>query len=436
MLVSIGARPVSGVSCHPNLDEARPRGQDPCNAGVSGDVGRCRCGLSKGLPLLRPRCMFASLTGSWSQGFSSCAQARTWGSPCPAGTARTVVTYVWRVTTVVEREDTAMDRQMVAGRFRLKGLIDRGNMGEVHRAEDTAALEGERAQNIALKLILRRRSGAPVDPAETSVKRFRREVRIMGRFDHPRIPRVVDGGVDTTDGDHLPYLAMELLDGATLRDLTDDTPQLPVSWVAAIGSQIADALYAAHAESVVHRDLKPANVMLTKGGLVKVLDFGMGLIVDDPDLTKLTSTDSTVGTARYMAPEQFAGARVTRAADLYALGCVLYELLTGGPPFDGASAYDLGYKHNNSELPPLGLLRADIPAELNRLIEQLLKKKPEQRPAHAAEVRQSLMALADGGEGVSGWDEYDPREALPILEPASLLPDTAGHRPHEAPLGI
>ncbi|GHD17013.1 RNA helicase [Nocardiopsis kunsanensis] len=329
-----------------------------------------------------------------------------------------------------------MNRQMVADRFRLKGLIDRGNMGEVHRAEDTAALEGDRAQNIALKLILRRRSGAPVDPADTSVKRFRREVRIMGRFDHPRIPRVVDGGVDTTDGDHLPYLAMELLDGATLRDLTDDTPQLPVSWVAAIGSQIADALYAAHAESVVHRDLKPANVMLTKGGLVKVLDFGMGLIVDDPDLTKLTSTDATVGTARYMAPEQFAGARVTRSADLYALGCVLYELLTGGPPFDGANVYDLGYKHNNSELPPLGLLRADIPAELNRLIEQLLKKKPEQRPAHAAEVRQTLMALADGGPGVSGWEEYDPREALPVLEPASLLPDTAGHRPHEAPLGV
>src|SRR5699024_9605222 len=100
------------------------------------------------------------------------------------------------------------------------------------------------------------------------------------------------------------------------------------------------------------------------------------------------------------------------------------------------SAYDLGYKHNNSELPPLGLLRADIPAELNRLIEQLLKKEPEQRPAHAAEVRQTLMALADGGQEVSGWAEYDPREALPILEPASLLPDPAGHRPHEGPLSV
>ncbi|MCY9784215.1 protein kinase [Nocardiopsis sp. EMB25] len=329
-----------------------------------------------------------------------------------------------------------MERQYVADRFRLDGIIDRGNMGEVHRAEDTEAPEGAPTRQVAVKLILRRRSGAPVDPQSKAVKRFRREVDIMRRFDHPRIPRVVAGGVDTTDGDHLPYLAMELLDGNTLRDLGDEVHQLPVSWVAAIGAQIADALYAAHAEGVIHRDLKPANVMLTRGGLVKVLDFGMGLIVDDPDLTKLTSTDTTVGTARYMAPEQFEGAKVTRAADLYALGCVLYELLTGAPPFDGVTNFDLGYKHNNHEVPPLGLLRGDIPADLNRLIEHLLKKRPKDRPVNAAEVRQSLMALVTDEGEVSGWADFDPRGNLPVVAPAALLPDTAGQRPHGAPLGV
>src|SRR5699024_6782746 len=210
----------------------------------------------------------------------------------------------------------------------------------------------------------------------------------------------------------LPYLAMAFLDGYTLDDLSKDVPQLPVSWAAAIGAQIADALYAAHAAEVVHRDLKPANVMLTRGGMVKVLDFGMGLIVDDPDLTKLTSTHTTVGTARYMAPEQFEGAKVTRAADLYALGCVLYELLTGAPPFDGVTHFELGDKHKNDEVPPLGLLRGDIPAELNRLIEQLLKKRPQNRPEHAAEVRQTLMSRVDYNGGVPCWDANDPRDSI------------------------
>lgn len=342
----------------------------------------------------------------------------------------------------MEREGTAMDRQIVADRFRITGPVGRGNMGEVYRAEDTRATTNPSsvgdtsAPEVAVKLVLRRRSGAPVDPEDPSVKRFRREVRIMRRFSHRRIPAVIEGGVDTASGGHQPYLAMEFLSGYTLADLGTDTPQLPVSWVAAIGAQIADALYAAHAEGVIHRDLKPANVMITRGGLVKVLDFGMGLIVDDPDLTKLTSTDTTVGTARYMAPEQFSGARVTRAADLYALGCVLYELIMGGPPFEGVTNFDLGYKHNNNVVPPLGLMRQDIPFEFNRLIEQLLAKKPEDRPANAAEVRQTLISLVTDEGEVSGWAEFDPRAHLPVFTPAPLLEDTVAERADGDPLGI
>ncbi|MBB6119496.1 protein kinase domain-containing protein [Nocardiopsis algeriensis] len=330
-----------------------------------------------------------------------------------------------------------MERQYVADRFRLDGIIDRGNMGEVHRAEDTEAPADSADRRIAVKLILRRRSGASVDPGEKTVRRFAREVDIMRRLDHPGIPRLVDGGVDTTGGHHLPYLAMEYLDGRTLRDLGDEEPQLPVPWVAAIGAQIADALYAAHAAGVVHRDLKPANVMIVRGGRVKVLDFGMGRIVDDPDVSQLTSADSTVGTARYMAPEQFQGAKVTSAADLYALGCVLYELLGGTPPFSGATNFELGHEHNNNSVPPLGLLRNDIPADLTHLVERLLAKKPADRPANAAEVRDALRPLADGEASVPGWDEFDPLAHVPVPAPAPLIEDTAtSRRVHDAPLGV
>ncbi|MEU0241865.1 protein kinase [Nocardiopsis sp. NPDC006198] len=330
-----------------------------------------------------------------------------------------------------------MERQYVADRFRLRGILGRGNMGEVHRAQDTGTAEDVSEHDVAVKLILRRRSGAPVDPAEKSVRRFAREVEIMRRLDHAGIPRIVDGGVDTTGGDHLPYLAMELLDGRTLRDLGDEEPQLPVSWVAAIGAQIADALYAAHGERIIHRDLKPANVMIVHGGRVKVLDFGMGLIVDDPDISRITSTDTVVGTARYMAPEQFEGAKVSSAADLYALGCVLYELLAGAPPFDGTSPYDLGHKHKFDQVPPLGLLRGDIPPPLTYLLEQLLEKKPTDRPASAAEVREALRPLAVGEGTVEGWADFDPRSHLPAPTPAAVLSDTTtGRRVHDAPLGV
>jgi len=297
--------------------------------------------------------------------------------------------------------------EVVAERFRLLGGIGAGNMGEVHRAEDLQAVEGAGDRVVAVKLILRSRLGTlanPVSDAKTT-QRFGREVRIMRRLDHPNLPRTVDGGVESTGR---PYLAMELLDGRTLRDLVAEHPQLPVSWVAALGAQIADGLSAAHNAGVIHRDLKPSNVMLLRGGLVKVLDFGMGRIVDDVDGDRLTSTGVTVGTARYMAPEQFLASTVTQAADLYALGCVLFELLTGVPPFHSESSHELGQKHLVEPAPPVRLLRSDVPEDLVRLIERLLAKDPADRPADAVTVRETLLPLAVGEERVRGWDVCNP----------------------------
>ncbi|MFJ5225108.1 protein kinase [Streptomyces sp. NPDC088400] len=295
-------------------------------------------------------------------------------------------------------------------------------MGEVHSAEDLRAAEEDPERVVAVKTILRRRSGALVDSGTDSkaVQRFAREVRIMRRLDHTNLTRLVDGGVDEAHGG-LPYLAMELLDGETLRDLIHEERQLPVSWAAAIGAQIAAGLAAAHTAGVVHRDLKPANVMLTRGGVVKVLDFGMGRIADDPDEARLTSTGVSVGTARYMAPEQFEAKQVTQAADLYALGCVLYEMLVGVPPFTSESAYELGDKHVNGVPSPVQLIRGAVPSELARLVHRLLAKDPAARPADAAEVRDALLPLAalDDGSDLPHWAALDPVRAVRTAAPAS-----------------
>ncbi|RKR90551.1 ATP-dependent helicase YprA (DUF1998 family) [Micromonospora pisi] len=300
-----------------------------------------------------------------------------------------------------------MNPDWVASRFRLLGAIGKGNMGEVHRAEDTQIAEGSPDRVVAVKLVLRSRSGALIDSRadDDAVQRFAREVRITRGLNHPNLPRTIAGGVDDNG---LPYLAMELLDGETLRDLIAEYPQLPVSWVAALGAQIADGLSDAHRVGVIHRDLKPANAMLLRGGVVKVLDFGMGRIVDDIEAGRLTSTGVTVGTARYMAPEQFTSSTVTQAADLYALGCVLYELLTGAPPFVSESAYELGEKHQKEPVPPVRLLRRDVPSDLARLVERLLAKDPADRPADAVAVREALLPLALGEASVIGWEGFDP----------------------------
>ncbi|WP_433762556.1 protein kinase domain-containing protein [Nocardia sp. CA-135398] len=292
---------------------------------------------------------------------------------------------------------------MIAGRFRLTGALGSGNMGEVHRAEDTHAAD---AASVAVKLIRRNRYGQTFD-SDTDLKiidRFEREIRIMRKLVHPNLPRTIDGGVDESG---IPYLAMEFLDGHTLADLIGEGP-LPISWVAAIGAQIAAGLTAAHDSDVVHRDLKPANVMLVRGGAVKVLDFGMGRILGDVE-DRLTSTGVAVGTARYMAPEQCRAERmVTPAADLYSLGCVLYEMITGVPPFTAASSYELTSKHINDPVPPIGPQRPEAPPGLLRLIEQLLTKDPADRPDDARTVGEALLSFAVGQEQIAGWHSYDP----------------------------
>ncbi|SOE56773.1 protein of unknown function [Streptomyces sp. OV198] len=316
-----------------------------------------------------------------------------------------------------------MSHELVDGRFRIGHVIGKGNMGEVHRAEDLQAADGTPERKVAVKTILRRRTGTQIDTSADpkAAQRFAREVRIMRRLQHPNLTWLIAGGVAESNG-NLPYLAMELLDGETLRDLIEEEPQLPVSWAAAIGAQVAAGLAAAHTAGIVHRDLKPANVMLTQGGTVKVLDFGMGRIVDDPDEARLTSTGVSVGTARYMAPEQFEAKQVTQAADLYALGCVLYEMLVGVPPFTSESPYELASKHVGENPTPISVIRSEIPVELVRLVDRLLAKDPAARPADAVAVRDALLPLVSADDGTSRlphWGALDPTRPLSGPRPAA-----------------
>lgn len=330
----------------------------------------------------------------------------------------------------------AVGLETVGGRFRITGIVGRGNMGEVHRAEDLEAAPDSPHRQVAVKTVLRGRTGIAVDTSGSGkeIDRFRREVRIMRMLSqgHPNLTLLIDGGVaGAPGGSGLPYLAMELLDGHPLADLIDEEPQLPVSWAAAIGAQIAAGLTAAHTAGVVHRDLKPANVMLTGDGTVKVLDFGMGSIVDDPDQTRLTSTGVSVGTARYMAPEQFRAERVSAAADLYALGCILYELLIGRPPFSARTPFELSEQHQHERPPQLTLVRPDLPAELVRLVDRLLEKDAELRPENAAVVREVLVPFALAPDDTAAllaphWQVTDPvarlRALLPERAPAAPAP--------------
>ncbi|MGH3343951.1 MAG: protein kinase domain-containing protein [Carbonactinosporaceae bacterium] len=279
-----------------------------------------------------------------------------------------------------------MHGEPLAGRYRLLESLGRGGMGEVWRAEDLAL-----TRPVAVKLML------PAGAADAGlVERFHREARAAARLSHPNLVTLYDFGA----AGGAPFLVMELVHGRSLADVLREQGPLPPDRVAGIGAQVARALATAHAAGVVHRDVKPANLLLTDSGMVKVTDFGIARFVDAA-VTALTQTGAVFGTGPYLSPEQALGRPAEAASDLYSLGCVLYELLVGHPPFTAQNAATLLYHHVHDQPLPPSQLRADVPAGLEQLILGLLAKEPGERPGsgatQAAEIAEALQSLASGG---------------------------------------
>ncbi|WP_162794122.1 serine/threonine-protein kinase [Streptomyces paludis] len=268
--------------------------------------------------------------------------------------------------------------QRILGRYTLEHLLGRGGMGEVWAARD-----GRLERSVAVKFLAPRGQSSSLSAIE---ERFRREARYTARIRHSGVPVVHDIG-RLEDG--RLYLVMELVRGDTLATLLKDGGPFAVPRAAAVAEQTAGVLVRAHGVGVVHRDLKPSNLMLTPSGKVKVLDFGIAAALEPrPDEPRLTTTDGIPGTPGFISPEQADGGPATESSDLYAVGCVLYELLAGVALFAAPTPHALMYKHVYETPRPLGEHRADLPADLAGLVMRLLAKKPQDRPG-AAEVRET-----------------------------------------------
>ncbi|GAA2724045.1 protein kinase domain-containing protein [Actinocorallia aurantiaca] len=309
-----------------------------------------------------------------------------------------------------------MNGRLIAGRYRLRAPIGAGGMGEVWEAYDER-LDDRR---VVVKMMLAERPAAfspPMEALEIRRERFLREVRTTAAIEHLGVPAVYDAGTDPETG--RLFVVMQLLRGRELRTLIDETDHefepLSVARVAAIGAQIASVLHEVHRRDVVHRDVKPANLMLTPGGVVKVLDFGVASLLGSGDNPRLTQVGMTVGTPPYMSPEQSLANAVGPASDVYALACVLYEALTGDPPFTETSALSHLWHHVHSEPEPIRNLRPDVPREVETLLLEMLGKLPDDRP-EAEEVYERLLPLTSGLPGPLG-DLADLDPCLPFTRP-------------------
>lgn len=273
---------------------------------------------------------------------------------------------------------------LIHGRYQLLELIGRGGMGEVWRARDEAL-----DRRVAVKCLKPLGSRHEESFLDVLRERFRREARVAAGLQHRGVTVVHDFG----EYEGVLYLVMELLEGRNLSELLSDrqsTP-LPVADVVDIADQVASALAYTHRRGVIHRDLKPANIVRLTDGTVKICDFGIARLAHDIGLSaKLTSAGLAMGTPHYMSPEQIAGGGVDHRSDLYSLGCVLYELATGAPPFDLGDPYAILLGHRDTPPEPPRARRPELPEELERLVLGLLAKNPDDRPENVTQLTRRL----------------------------------------------
>ena len=275
----------------------------------------------------------------------------------------------------------------LGGRYQIAGLLGRGGMAEVRLGTDVRL-----GREVAVK---RLRSDLATDA--TFQARFRREAQSAAGLNHPNIVAVYDTGEEMApDGSHVqPFIVMEYVRGRTLRDVLNDGRKVLPERALEIITGVLDALDYSHRAGIVHRDIKPGNVMLTPTGQVKVMDFGIARAVTQAT-SNMTQTSAVVGTAQYLSPEQARGETVDSRSDIYSTGCLLYELLTGRPPFVGDSPFSVAYQHVREQAEPPSVHNADIPPALDAIVMKSLAKRVEDRYQSAAEMRADVQRYLDG----------------------------------------
>ncbi len=297
--------------------------------------------------------------------------------------------------------------QLVDNRYRVVGRLGAGGMAEVYLAHDDVL-----DRDVALKVM----SGRYADDEEF-VERFKREAQSAAALSHSNIVSIYDRG-ESEDGTY--YIAMEYLPGGTLKDRILQRGALPPETAAAVALQIAEALQAAHRSGVVHRDIKPHNVLVTASGDVKVGDFGIARAASSSTMTK---TGSILGTAHYISPEQAMGEPVSPQSDLYSLGVVLYEMLTGSLPYDAETSIGIAMKHVNAHLVPPVAVNPEVPKGISAITVRLLSKNPEDRYADANELIRDLERVLDGLEPLAMSEtQVMRRVASPGGSPTRVVP--------------
>jgi len=279
-------------------------------------------------------------------------------------------------TPVVEESALAPGR-VVADRYEILELIGSGGMGVVYRAQDR-----DLGEEVAMKVMRKELLGDA-----TLVERLKTEIRLARRITHPNVVRIHDFG----EWDGLYFLTMEHVRGITVRALLDTRGRLSVASTLAIGAQLAAGLAVAHEQQVLHRDIKPANLLVDESGVLKLMDFGVARLIETS--REITSHGAFVGTLRYIAPEQLMGGAVDARSDLFAVGVVLYECLTGLPPFEASLPMALAARMIDGPPIPVLSIIPDVPPALAALVERLLQFEPDARVQTAAELAEQLREI-------------------------------------------
>jgi serine/threonine-protein kinase len=298
--------------------------------------------------------------------------------------------------------------QHLSDRYEIGEILGFGGMSEVHLARDLRL-----HRDVAVKVL---RADLARDPS--FYLRFRREAQNAAALNHPAIVAVYDTGEAETATGPLPYIVMEYVDGVTLRDIVQTEGPMPSKRALEVIADACQAMNFSHQHGIIHRDVKPANIMISKAGAVKVMDFGIARALADAN--SVTQTAAVIGTAQYLSPEQARGEKVDARSDVYSLGCVLYEILTGEPPFTGDSPVAVAYQHVREDPVPPSQRHNDIAPELDAVVLKALAKNPENRYQTAAEMRTDLVRVHSG-------EAPDAPKVLTDAERTSLLSSTPTH---------